>query len=226
MCFSATASFSVAAVTAVIGIAAARQARHPREILLAITPFLFAIQQTIEGFLWLELSGDGTPEFIVVLSIAFQVFAKVIWPVYTPLAVFLIEQGPQRRRILLGITGVGLVISVSMLMGLVSDPTTVGIRGHSIDYTIEPTTLSWQMFPYLLCTCGALFLSSHGLIRVFGGVILLGFAISAYAYVATFISVWCFFAAAASSILYFYFRTAPDYSSGFYQWRMRSGGQR
>ena len=35
MCFSATASFSVAAVTAVIGIVAARKATHPREILLA-----------------------------------------------------------------------------------------------------------------------------------------------------------------------------------------------
>ena len=71
------------------------------------------------------------------------------------------------------------------------------------------------MFPYFLCTCGALFLSSHGLIRLFGGVILLGFLISAYAYVATFISVWCFFAAAASALLYFFFRTAPHYSSAF-----------
>lgn len=221
MCFSATASFSVAAVTAVIGIAAAREARHPREILLAITPFLFAIQQTIEGLLWLELSGDGTPEYIAALSVAFQVFAKVIWPVYTPLAVFLIEPGPVRRRLLLGIAAVGVVISIDMLISLISDPTTVGIRGHSIDYTIEPTEISWQMFPYLLCTCGALLLSSHRLIRGFGGIIFVGFMVSAYAYYATFISVWCFFTAAASSVLYFYFRTAPNYNSDLYPWSMR-----
>ncbi len=221
MCFSATASFSVAAVTAVIGIVAARQAAHPREILIALTPFLFALQQTIEGLLWLELSGEGNAGHIATLSFAFQVFAKVIWPAYTPIAVFLIETSEVRRRFLIAFAAIGLFISVNLFISLLNEPSLAAINNHSIDYAVEPTRLSWQMFPYFLCTCGALFLSSRPLIRAFGGVILVGFAISAYAYVATFISVWCFFAAAASSLLYFYFRAAPENRSEFYQRAVR-----
>ena len=68
--------------------------------------------------------------------------------------------------------------------------------------------LSWQMIPYLLCTCVPPVLSSHRLIRIFVGIVIVGFAVSAVVYFATFISVWCFFAAADSVLLYFYFNRA------------------
>jgi len=48
------------------------------------------------------------------------------------------------------------------------------------------------------------------LIRVFGSIIVVGFAVSTYAYAATFISVWCFFAAADSTLLYLYFKRAAS----------------
>ena len=66
MCFSATASFSAASITAVIGIATLRQVKHPRELLLAAMPLLFAVQQAIEGALWVSLpagSDDGRCAF-------------------------------------------------------------------------------------------------------------------------------------------------------------------
>ena len=93
---------------------------------------------------------------------------------------------------------------------MLAHPPTVAIDHDSLRYASDAGALSWSWFwrelPYLLCTCVPLMLSSHRLIRVSGALVIVGFAISAYAYYATFTSVWCFFAAADSTLLYFYFR--------------------
>jgi hypothetical protein len=55
MCFSAAASFVTAGVTGAIGAVALTRVNEPRELPLAATPILFALQQSIEGLLWLNL---------------------------------------------------------------------------------------------------------------------------------------------------------------------------
>jgi hypothetical protein len=213
MCFSATASFSLAATTAAVGFLTLRRIRRPQEFLLAIVPLLFASQQAVEGALWLQLTGAGSSGNIPALSLAFLIIAKVLWPGYGPLAAILIEPDRRRRPILAAIGMVGLVLSVYLLSDLVSEPPTVFIRNRSIAYSGDVNPLSWWQLPYLLCTCVPLFVSSHRTIQVFGAVILVGFAVSAYAYLATFISVWCFFAAGGSALLYFHFRNTADRSA-------------
>jgi hypothetical protein len=59
--------------------------------------------------------------------------------------------------------------------------------------------------PYLACTGGALLASSHRVLRAAGALIVVGFAATLYAHYAAFVSVWCFFAAADSTLLYFHF---------------------
>lgn len=206
MCFSATASFTIAATTAVIGVAVARQVTDRREILLALTPFLFSLQQAIEGVLWLQLSGDGGDENIAALSMSFRIFAEVLWPIYTPVAVLLIEPGRVRRRLLMAIAAVGAILAIHLLSGLIIDAPGVAIQGRSIAYASDVDFLSWRMIPYLLCSCGALALSSHRIINVLAAMIAVGFMVSAYIYFASFISVWCFFTAAASTLIYFHFK--------------------
>jgi len=46
-----------------------------------------------------------------------------------------------------------------------------------------------------------------------GAIVVTGFLVSVTTYFATFISVWCFFAAAGSALLYFYFRSAAPTAS-------------
>jgi hypothetical protein len=208
MCFSATASFSLAATTAAVGFLTLRHVRRPKEFLLAAVPLLFAFQQAVEGALWLQFSGEGGGASIAALSLVFLSFAKVLWPGYGALAVLLIEPDRRRRSILGAIATIGFVLSAYLLADLVREPPAVFIRDHSIAYSSDVNPLSWWQMPYLLCTCAPLFISSHRTIQVFGAVILLGFAVSAYAYLATFISVWCFFAAGGSALLYFHFRHA------------------
>ena len=208
MCFSASASFSVAVTTAVIGIAALRQVGHPRDLPLAAVPLLFAFQQTVEGALWLQLSGAGDSGQVAVLSFTFLIFAKILWPIYTPLAALLIEPDRRRRRVFCVIAVIGFALSIYLLTDLLGDPVSVTIRDRSIGYASDVDPASWRQLPYLLCTCFALLFSSHRIVQVLGVLMLVGFTVSAYAYLAAFISVWCFFAAAASSVIYLYFRRA------------------
>ncbi len=204
MCFSANASFVAAAVTATIGIATLRQARHARELPLAAVPLLFGSQQAVEGFLWLRLTGESG-QGVAELSLAFLIFAKALWPAYVPFAAVLVEPEPRRIGAMRLLLALGCALLVYALIGLVNYPPSVAICGRSIDYGGNESGLSWPAVVYLLCTCAPLLLSSHSVIRIFGATVLTGFAVSAYAYFATYISVWCFFAAANSALLYFHF---------------------
>jgi hypothetical protein len=175
-------------------------------------PLLFAAQQAIEGEIWLRLSDGSSREIIAALSFGFLIFAKVVWPAYTSIAVLLIEPDNRRRQVLYAIAVCGGVISLYVLSRLIEYPPVASICGHSIGYGGEQSALSWQGLIYILCTCVPLLLSSSGTVQILGAMVLVGFLISAYTYSTTFISVWCFFAAADSSLLYFYFRHAAPRS--------------
>jgi len=207
MCFSATASFTVAAATGAVGIASLKLVGQRNEIPLAFVPILFAGQQAIEGTLWLMLPGDGVDNATIgALSVAFLIVAEVIWPLFIPIAVLLIEPEPRRRLALKTIVVLGIVVSIDLFQALLNNLPIAIIQGHSIRYPGYIEHLSWQQSLYLLCTCASLLLSSHRMIQAIGVIIVIGLAVSAYAYYATLVSVWCFFAAADSTLLYFHFK--------------------
>jgi uncharacterized membrane protein YfbV (UPF0208 family) len=58
MCFSAIVSFSAAAGLSLLGIGTIRQTTSKNQLLLASFPCLFALQQTLEGFVWLGKSNS------------------------------------------------------------------------------------------------------------------------------------------------------------------------
>ena len=192
-----------------IGIAAVNHVKRPRDLMVAAVPLLFAAQQAVEGFLWLQLSSENANTTSAAgLVFTFLIFAVVLWPIYSALAVLSIEPDHRRRVVLSAIAVLGCLLSAYLFGGLVNDPPVAVIRGRSITYPSDVSPFSWQQLPYLLCTCGPSLMSSHKTIRTFGLIVLLGFAVSAYAYYWAFISVWCFFAAAGSTVLYFHFKRA------------------
>jgi len=97
MCFSATASFLAAGVTGAIAIATIARARGPRELPLAAAPLFFAVQQGLEGLLWLHLTATPPHWASIPLTYSFLLLAQVFWPIYAPLTVWLVEPSPQRR---------------------------------------------------------------------------------------------------------------------------------
>ena len=91
MCFSAQASFVTAAITGGIGIVALTRINEPREGPFAAAPLLFALQQAVEGLLWLNLPSAPDGSFTTVLTFLYLLLAEAFWPFYAPFAIWLIE---------------------------------------------------------------------------------------------------------------------------------------
>lgn len=208
MCFSAAASFSLSAFAGVIGVAALRQTTSKQEAPLAAMPLMFGLQQFIEGIIWLSLPPTGEGCAVSGLAFGFLLFAEVIWPAYVSIAVLLIEPEQYRRFALAAAAVIGSILSGYLLIDLASNLPTAFIRGRSIGYSGDLEYLTVDQLPYVISTMLPLLISSHPAVRTFGVLVLVGFLVSAYVYIETFVSVWCFFAAASSVVLYLHFKRA------------------
>jgi hypothetical protein len=201
MCFSATASFVTAGVTAVVGIVSLSKINEPRELPLAATPLLFTLQQCIEGLLWLDLPLAPYGSISTGLTFLFLFFAEVFWPVFAPIAVFLIEPSERRRHLMLLWLAVGVSVGGYLLWSILSRPHGAAILEGHIVYVTEYRHSDAVGIAYLAATSLPLLLSSQRTIVALGAVILVGSATAYIFYWEAFVSVWCFFAAAASILI-------------------------
>ena len=210
MCFSATASFTAGAVLLGVGTLTLRSAlasRHSRQRCdrpFAAIPLLFAIQQLIEGVIWLTFRFDA-PLLNSVMTHVYSFFSHVLWPVYVPAAVLLMEPAGWRRRGLIAFVAAGAALGAYLLYVLVAFPIVSRPTGQHIEYVSPHFFAAVTMTLYLLSTAVSPLLSTHRMVVVFGVLALLSFG-AAYAFYATwFISVWCFFAALLSAVIYLHF---------------------
>ena len=204
MCFSATASFSAGVVLLGIGTLTLKSARRPRELLFAAIPLLFAIQQLSEGVIWLTFRYEA-PLLNVVMTHVYSFFSHALWPVYVPMAVFLIEPPGRRRQALLAFAATGIAVGVYLLYILVAYPIVSRPTGQHIEYVSPHFFETAVMTLYLLSTTVSPMLSTHRMVQAFGVLALLSFGAVYYFYATWFISVWCFFAALLSAVVYFHF---------------------
>ena len=204
MCFSATASFTAGAGLLVIGAITIRLSRDRAELPFAAIPVLFGVQQLIEGALWLTFP-DKAPLLNAILTHIYSLFSHVLWPVYVPIAVSLLEPISWRRRVLVWIALAGGAVGLFLLYFLVTLPIVAQVEGHHIAYKSPHFYAVTVMALYVLGTCVSSMFSSYGSVRWFGVVSLLSFGAASVFYAAWFISVWCFFAAVLSSIILLHF---------------------
>ena len=205
MCFSATASFSAGALLLGTGALTLKSAKDRREWPFAAIPLLFAIQQLIEGVIWLTFHVDA-PLLNSVMTHVYSFFSHVLWPVYVPVAVVLMEPNGWRRRTLIAFVAAGVAVGAYLLYILLAFPVVAKPTGQHIEYISPHFFAAVTMTLYLLSTALSPLLSTHRMVRVFGALALLSFG-AAYAFYATwFISVWCFFAALLSAVVYLHFR--------------------
>jgi len=202
MCFSATASFTASAVLGAIGTASLIKTKDRKLWPLAIVPVIFAIQQFIEGLLWLSLNGH--PEFTLPLTHLFLFFALLFWPVYFPIVAFLLEPNKIRKIILSVFCAGGAAVGVLFYISFWLHPASAQVVNQCLYYPTPVTFPILLGYLYVLVTVGSGAVSSRPIFKIFSLLILISSLITWIVYSFNFISVWCFFAAIISAILYFY----------------------
>ena len=204
MCFSATASFTAGVPLLLVGVMTISRVRNRKDLLYALIPMLFAIQQLIEGALWLTFPAKA-PLLKMVLTYAYSVFSHVLWPMYIPISVLLLEPVAWRRKVLIAIALAGTFIGLYLLYYLVRFPIVAEVTGHHIVYISPHFHALYAMGLYLLGTCISSLFSSHRIVKLFGVAAFVSFMLAYAIYATWFISVWCFFAAILSWIVLLYF---------------------
>jgi len=204
MCFSAAASFTAGTALSAVGGLTLRKSRGKLELPLALIPLLFGIQQLTEGALWLSLRHD-LPGLQTWATYIYSMFSHVLWPIFVPFAILLVETS-RRRKASIGVFQVlGLVVGLYLLYFILRYPVTAHIHNRSIFYDSPHFYIGVVLVIYLLATCVSGLFSSHRCINVFG-VLAFVLAIAAVVVsVTTFVSVWCFYAAVLSLLIFFHF---------------------
>jgi len=207
MCFSAEVSFTAAGALALIGTATLKNFSNKNYFFLAAIPFLFALQQLSEGILWTQLNQGSSNSFLSTIAArSFLVFVFLIWPIWIPLSLAMIEKMTWRRNIIYLILACGIVLSSTNLYYALHQNIQINIINHSIQYLVPaqmalayplPLTLA---YPFIVIL--PIFISSIYSVWIFGVLISIAYIVAVYLYSQTYISVWCFFDALLSLILY------------------------
>ena len=207
MCFSATASFSASALLLGIGTLTLRSALATRQrhaLPFAAIPMLFAMQQLIEGVIWLTFAEEVT-RINAVMTHVYSFFSHVLWPVYVPVAVMVMEPNGWRRRSLFAFAVAGAAVGTYLLLVLLAFPVVSRPTGQHIEYVSPHFFAAVTMTLYLLSTTASPLISTHRWVKAFGALALLAFGAAYYFYATWFISVWCLFAAMLSAVIYLHF---------------------
>ena len=204
MCFSAGASFAGGIIISAVGVASVRKVRKPTQRLFAVIPLFFGFQQFAEGVLWVTLRAGGHEWLQNAATHIFLITAMVIWPVMIPLSMWFMEEAKKRKKILAGLIAIGGILSLFYAFCFISYNVTPQISGFHIRYVDDfPRTLvTIASFFYPVSTVAPLFVSSVRRMWLFGIVITVSYLVTGIFFAQYLTSVWCFFAALISVVIY------------------------
>jgi hypothetical protein len=209
MCFSPEMDVGAGVVVGAIGVAALRHVERPQELPLASLPVLFGAHQLTEAFVWWGLRGDAAASTGHTALWLYTLFAFVVLPLLTPLAVLLVEPDVRRRQVIARFAVLGGLVSVVYMASMLREPMTAAIRGHTLTYGTGAPAGDLVAAIYVVAGVGALLASSHRRIALFGVanvvVVPLLVLVSAHA----FTSLWCLWAAMASVAIADHLRVGP-----------------
>lgn len=146
-------------------------------------------------------------------TIVYLLFSHILWPIYVPFAVLMIEPLAARRKLILATLFAGALVSAYFLFAILTGAPSARIAANHIDYRLPHRHDEIAMTLYLISTCLASLFSSEKTVRLFGIVTVMALIATLLTYLNWFASVWCFFAAILSSVIFLHFaqrRAARD----------------
>lgn len=208
MCFSPEASFAGGVIISTIGIATILKVHKPSQIVFASIPIFFGIQQIIEGILWLALPNPEYMGVQKVFTYLFLIMAEVLWPMMIPFSVLLMEENKKRKRVLRVLLLLGVALSVYYAFCLLTFNVNPEIKSYHIQYTDNfPESLRLVAFTiYVIASITPLFVSSIQRTHLLGLLMFLSCLVTALFFRYYLTSVWCFFAALISGVIFWILR--------------------
>lgn len=198
MCFSAPASFTASAVLAIVGGVLSFRIKSKRLLPLACVPLFFAIQQAAEGVEWLHLPESSPAKNI------FLFFAYVVWPIWIPFSLWLIEDNAKRKQWLAFCLGIGIVIGAFLILMI---PETYANRDHGsiqyLQYFLPDRFNTLGNIFYVTAILLPCFVTSLKKFWILGALVACSALITFWVNQLTATSTWCFFAALLSLSLFF-----------------------
>ena len=204
MCFSAGASFTAGTIITATGIATELKVKKPSQRLFAGIPLIFGIQQIAEGFVWISLQ---KPDHLLMQNISTSIFllaSDIIWPVMIAASCLLMEENSKKRKILRFLLLPGIALSLYYAICLLFVKVKPEILNCHINYAGDfPHLLVIPAFlVYLVVTITPLLVSSIKGTFWLGIMLFLGVVVSVVFYIENVTSVWCFFGATISVMIY------------------------
>lgn len=211
MCFSATASFTASGLLAIIGLLSMKYARTASMRLFAATPLFFALQQATEGILWLIVPTVPISLLQTACTYLYLFFAYLFWPIWIPLIMMRLETTAWRRAAMRWLLGCGVIVAAIGLTYILTTYATAQIVEGHFSYAIGESGNGWvSYYDYYwilkLLYCAtimlSLWLSSMPNMRLLAIGTTIGYAATQLWYMFYFASVWCFFTALVSGLVF------------------------
>ncbi len=204
MCFSAQISFLSAGLLLSIGILTLLKVSRRSQIPFALLPLFFSIQQFAEGILWVLLAQNGTSPLITLATNTFLTLAFIIYPVWIPFSVGLMEADRTRRQGIALCGLIGTIWATAAAYNLITQNAITSISGCHIVYTLKNVWVSLEhaLVLYAFATILPFFIARRWALKVFGGTLALSCALSYYLWYTYLTSIWCFFVALLSVGIY------------------------
>ena len=212
MCFSASASFTAAAVLVPIGIYGTHIARTTDQKAyapLAMTPAFFGTQQFVEGLQWTAIDNGGLEPLGSITARGFLFFAYCFWMIWIPFCAYSISKATETEAmqkrlkwvwIIASILGIGFYIPVFFQPMLVQPAIEAGRIVYNVDtvwHHFVNTEPVGQLVYWGFIVLPLVALKDKG-VKMFGGLIFISIFLTWFTHSQAFNSVWCFYCAVLS----------------------------
>ena len=206
MCFSASASFGASAIIGAIGVLSIIKAKTTPLLLFASIPFIFSIQQLAEGLLWLSLNNNYSIAVQQFFVYSFLFFAMVLWPVWIPVSMLVLEKNARYKKIKFMLLITGIIVAAGSAVMLLLYPVNVVNTFHHLHYKfnlpVSAHFLIWAFnILYFVATVIPPFISGIKKMYWLGIIFLLSCFFAVVFYDGFIVSVWCYFAALLSIVV-------------------------
>ena len=111
-----------------------------------------------------------------------------------------------RKKAIFALEAAGVAVGLYLLYFIVSRPVVAEVLGRHIIYVSPHFYFIPVMLFYLAATRVSCFFSSHRFVQLFGVLMLLSFIAAYLIHAMTLVSIWCFFAAILSLLIYLHLK--------------------